>query len=77
VKQLAASKEQILGQIAMAEENNIGFMMMMARNLLDLGRITSLEEIFERVKKTSAVDLQTLANEMFDVEKMSVLRMHS
>src|SRR5258706_2316481 len=77
VKQLAASKEQILGQIAMAEENNIGFMMMMARNLLDLGRITSLEEIFERVKKTSAVDLQELANTMFDENKMSVLRMHS
>jgi predicted Zn-dependent peptidase len=77
VKQLAASKEQILGQIAMAEENNIGFMMMMARNLLDFNRITSLDEIFERVKKTSASDLQTLANEMFDVEKMSVLKMHA
>src|SRR6185436_7706824 len=77
VKQLASSKEQILGQIAMAEENNIGFMMMMARNLLDLGRITSLEEIFERVKKTSAVDLQALANEMFDEDKLSVLRMHA
>jgi predicted Zn-dependent peptidase len=77
VKQLAASKEQILGQIAMAEENNIGFMMMMARNLLDFGKVTSLEEIFERVKKTSAVELQTLANEMFDEDKLSVLRMHS
>ncbi|MBI1769919.1 MAG: insulinase family protein [Bacteroidetes bacterium] len=77
VKQLAASKEQILGQIAMAEENNIGFMMMMARNLLDLGKITSLEEIFERVKKTTALDLQSLANDMFDEDKMSVLRMHS
>jgi len=75
VKQLAASKEQILGQIAMAEENNLGFMMMMARNLLDLGRITSLEEIFERVKNTSAVELQALANEMFDEEKMSQLIM--
>lgn len=77
VKQLAASKEQILGQIAMAEENNMGFMMMMARNLLDLNRITSLDEIFDRVKKTTAVELQTLANEMFDEEKMSVLRMHA
>ena len=76
VKQLASSKEQILGQIAMAEENNIGFMIMMARTLLDLGRITSLEEIFERVKKTSAHDLQALANEMFDEDKMSQLIMH-
>jgi len=76
VKQLASAKEQILGQIAMAEENNMGFMVMMARTLLDLGRITSLEEIFERVKKTSAVDLQALAYEMFDEDKMSQLIMH-
>ena len=60
----------------MAEENNIGFMIMMARTLLDLGKITSLEEIFERVKKTSAGELQSLANEMFDDEKMSQLIMH-
>ncbi len=75
VKQLAASKEQLLGQIAMAEENNIGFMVMMARNLLDLEKITSLEEIFERVKKTSALDLQALANEMYNEDKMSTLIM--
>jgi predicted Zn-dependent peptidase len=65
-----------LGQIAMAEENNVGFMIMMARTLLDLGHITSLEEIFDRVKKTSAADLQALANEMFDENKMSQLIMH-
>ena len=75
VKQLAASKEQILGQIAMAEENNISFMMMMARNLLDLGRITTLDEIFERVRNTSAVQLQTLANEMYKEDRMSYLIM--
>jgi len=75
VKQLAASKEQILGQIAMSEENNLSFMMMMARNLLDQGRVTSLEEIFDRVKFTSAAKLQELANEMFDERQMSCLMM--
>lgn len=75
VKQLAASKEQILGQIAMAEENNVSFMMMMARNLLDLGRVTSLDEIFSRVKETSASRLQDLAQEMFDPKKLSLLIM--
>lgn len=75
VKQLAASKEQLLGQIAMSEENNLSFMMMMARNLLDQGRVTSLEEIFDRVKFTSAAKLQELANEMFDEREMSCLMM--
>jgi len=75
VKQLSSSKEQILGQIAMAEENNISFMMMMARNLLDQGRVTSLEEIFDRVKNTSALQLQELANEMFNEKRLSYLIM--
>jgi predicted Zn-dependent peptidase len=75
VKQLSSSKEQILGQIAMAEENNISFMIMMARNLLDQGRVTSLEEIFERVKNTSAKQLQELANEMFSEKQLSFLIM--
>jgi len=75
IKQLASSKEQILGQIAMAEENNISFMIMMAKNLLDQGHVTSLEEIFERVKGTSALTLQELANEMFDERKLSCLIM--
>jgi predicted Zn-dependent peptidase len=75
IKQLASSKEQILGQIAMAEENNISFMIMMAKNLLDQGHVTSLEEIFERVKGTSALKLQELANEMFDERKLSCLIM--
>lgn len=75
VKQLSQWKEQILGQIAMAEENNLSFMMMMARNLLDQGRVTSLEEIFDRVKNTSATTLQELAQEMFAEEHLSYLIM--
>jgi predicted Zn-dependent peptidase len=74
-KQLASSKEQILGHLAMAEESNINFMMMMARNLLDLGKIISFEEIHERVKKTTSAQLQELAIEMFDERKLSCLIM--
>jgi predicted Zn-dependent peptidase len=74
-KQLAAAKEQMMGQIAMGEENNVSFMMMMARNLLDLGRITTLDELFSQVKDTSAEELTTLANEIFKENKFSYLMM--
>lgn len=75
VKQLSSAKEQMLGQVAMAEESNTGYMMMMARNLLDLGRIQSLEEIFSRVQETTASDIMKMSNEMFDEEKLSCLIM--
>jgi predicted Zn-dependent peptidase len=75
IKQLAASKEQILGHLAMAEESNISFMMMMARNLLDLKKIVSFEELQERVKDISALQLQQIANEMFQEDQLSCLIM--
>lgn len=74
-KQLASSKEQLLGQIAIAEENNINFMMMMARNLLDLGKVDTLEEIFERVRNTTPRKLTELAGEMFKEKDLSYLIM--
>jgi len=75
VIQLAAAKEQLLGQVAMAEENNLNYMMMIARSLLDLGKITPVEEVFAKVRDISAVKLQELANEMFDEDKLSYLFM--
>lgn len=75
VRQLASAKEQILGQVAMAEESNMSFMMMMGRSLLDQGRIPPLEEIFSRIHETSAEDLRAMAQEMFDEKHFSYLRM--
>lgn len=75
VKQLSAAKEQIMGNIAMSEENNLNFMMTVARGVLDMGEIPSLEEVFQRIRDTSAQKLQQLANEMFVDEKMSFLLM--
>lgn len=75
VRQLSSAKEQIMGQVAMAEESNLSFMMMMGRSLLDLGRVPPLEEIFDRIRDTTADDLRTMANEMFDEKKFSYLRM--
>lgn len=75
VKQLSSAKEQIMGQVAMAEESNITFMIMMGRSILDLGKVPSLDEIFTRVRDTSTDDLRNMANEVFDDDMMSYLRM--
>ena len=74
-RQLAIAKEQFMGQVAMAEENNGGFMMMMARSILDLGKVPSLDQLFLNVKQTTAREIQQLAVEMFDEKMMSLLIM--
>ncbi|MEM6522905.1 MAG: pitrilysin family protein [Bacteroidota bacterium] len=71
--QLHSVKEQLMGQLAMAEENNTSLMLMMGKSLLDLGRIDSLEHVFSTIKSTTSAELRDLANEMFVEEELSVL----
>ena len=71
--QLHKAKEQLTGQIAMSEENNLSFMLMMGKSLLDMGRIQQLDEIFRKIKKTSSSDLMDVSNEMFEEDNLSIL----
>ena len=71
--QLHRAKEQLMGQLAMSEENNLSFMLMMGKSMLDLGRIPGLEEIFGRIKVITSSELRDIANEMFDSKQLSVL----
>ncbi|MFN4147380.1 MAG: M16 family metallopeptidase [Runella sp.] len=71
--QMRHLKEQLMGQLAMSEESNQGFMLMMAKSILDTGRIDSLPEIFEEIEAVSATQLQEIAQEMFDENTWSTL----
>jgi len=74
-RQLKVFREQFLGQMAMAEENHIGFMMMMARNILDAGVVMTFDEIYNRIRAVTAKELQEVAALVFDERKLSVLVM--
>lgn len=74
-RQLAAAKEQIKGQLAMSEENNLNQMMMMGRSILNRGYVPSLDEIFGQVQETSAKKIVSMAQDMFDPRKLSYLKM--
>ncbi|MEJ2005730.1 MAG: pitrilysin family protein, partial [Cyclobacteriaceae bacterium] len=71
--QLHTAKQQLKGQLAMAEENNGGLMLMMAKSILDLERIEPIEKIFEDIKAIKASELQEIANEIFEPARLSRL----
>ncbi len=73
--QLAAAKEQIKGQLAMSEENNLSLMLMMGRSVLLYNRVPRLEEIFQTIDNTNAQKLQDVAQDIFDEKKLSLLTM--
>jgi len=71
--QLHKAKEQLMGQLAMAEENNLNFMLMMGKSILDLDKIQSLDDIFTKIRNIKSAELMDIANEMFDERNLSVL----
>jgi predicted Zn-dependent peptidase len=71
--QLHHTKQQIMGQMAIAEENNISFMLMMGKSLLDMGKVESLKEVFAQVESITAEDILEVANEIFDENLFSSL----
>lgn len=71
--QLRNLKVQLMGQLAMSEEGNQSFMLMMAKSILDTGKIDSLEEIFREIEAVTASQLQDIAQEMLDESQWSSL----
>ncbi len=72
-KQLKMYKEQLKGQLAIADERNNGLMLMMARSILDMGKIDSLEELFQQTDVVTSGKLLEIANEVFAEDQLSVL----
>jgi len=71
--QLKQLKEQVLGQMMMAEESLSNLMQMMGKSLLDYNMVESFEEVNDKIQKIKSTDLQEIAQEIFTEDKMSRL----
>jgi predicted Zn-dependent peptidase len=74
-KQLGEAKEQIKGQMAISEENNLNLMLMMGRSVLLYNRVPTLEEVFDKINQTTAKQIQQVAQEIFNPQQLSYLTM--
>ncbi|HAI75908.1 MAG TPA: peptidase M16 [Microscillaceae bacterium] len=74
VVQLQQAKDQLCGQLAMAEESNLNYMLMMGKSMLDLGKIEPIEQIFEAIQQITATAICDLANEIWSEDKFCVLK---
>jgi len=71
--QLHQAKEQLLGQLAMAEESNQSFMLMMGKSLLDMQKIETIEAIIQEIRSITAEDILEVANETLQEDSLSIL----
>jgi len=70
-KQLEKAKQQIIGQMAMASENNQEMLVGIAKSYMLYDKLDSFEKIKETVNSISATQIQEVANEVFSIEKLS------
>jgi predicted Zn-dependent peptidase len=71
--QLQRAKTQILGQLAMAQENNSGQMMALGKSYLMFDKVETFEEIRQRVDAVTPSDILEVANQYLDRDQMGLL----
>ena len=71
--QLSHAQNQFNGQISLSEENRMNVLLMMGRHLAQGYPIDSLEQVIKAVNALSSKQLQDIANEIFDLDKISYL----
>lgn len=73
ILQLSKAKKQLLGQIAMAQENNGSLMLAYGKSMLVFDRIDTFERVQQKIEEISAERLMEVANEIFDPSQLSTL----
>jgi predicted Zn-dependent peptidase len=71
--QLQRAKQQLIGQIAIGQESNVNELLGMARSILSYDKVESVEDIYKEINNTNAKELQDIANEIFEKDKLSML----
>jgi predicted Zn-dependent peptidase len=71
--QLHKAKQQLLGQVAIAEEHNASQMLGFGRSILLFDRIHTLAETAQRIEAITSSELLRIANEMLNEQDFSCL----
>jgi predicted Zn-dependent peptidase len=71
--QLQSAKQQLKGQLAIAEEGKLHLMLLAGKSILDKGEIESLTSIFEKIEKINAIQLMEVANKFYNRSNLSQL----
>lgn len=73
VVQLKKAKQQILGQLALGQENNSSSAIGAGRAMLHYNKIETFEDISKKIEAISSESILSTANEVFDPNQLSTL----
>ena len=69
--QLQRAKQQLIGQLAIAQENKCNLMQNIAKSYQSFGRVESMEEVKHKITSITAKDLKEVAQEIFNEDLLS------
>ncbi len=72
-KQINTARNQLYGQLAIFNENKSNVMQSNAKNMILNNRVETLEQIKYKISKISADEIQCLAQEVFDINKLTTI----
>ena len=74
--QLHTIQKQLTGQLAIAQESNLGQMLAIGKSFLLQNHFDPIETIISRIRATTAEELLEIANDVFEQGKLSTLTFH-
>ena len=71
--QLHTIQKQLIGQLAIAQESNLGQMLAIGKSYLLQNHFDPIETLISRIRETTSEELIDIANEIFEQGKLSML----
>ena len=72
-QQIKKAKQQLIGQIAIAQESDVNLMLTLGKSLLLYNKVDTFEEVKNKIESISATELQETAKIVFKEEDLSTL----
>jgi len=71
--QLSKAKKQLVGQLAMSQENHEDLMLTLGKSFLIYNKMDGLDSIYKKINAITSAQIREIANEILDFDKLSIL----
>jgi predicted Zn-dependent peptidase len=72
-QQLQSAKQQLIGNIALAQESKVSVMLSLGKSILLFNKVDTLADIYKKIESISSEKIVQVANQVFDTKAMSRL----
>jgi predicted Zn-dependent peptidase len=71
--QISKAKKQLVGQLAMSQENHEDLMLTLGKSFLTYNKMDGLDVIYKKINAVTPTQIMDIANDVLDFDKLSML----